>query len=698
MNSCLRCLRSVSHCLIVAFATACLATGSLAQQGQQGQQGGQQGQQGQPSGPVLQTNLPGVAVEGSELLVALPIQNAGNSTAFRVVVTQIQLAQGRLDAPTLPAQLGAITPDDSPVINLRFFVPGLVPASTLQLQIQGRFFDANPNVDDYRDFRIQTTLQVPAAAPGSAPIGTNTGATKATQGPYPSLPQPPQTEDNEFRAPTPLGTPRLLFLPTATGTPVQNPGGAGAAVGFVINTQSGGIANRFPPDPSAVGSGGSSNVVLATGNLYIKYSTDGGATFTTISDLSTVFGDSPDGGYCCDQVVHYIPSIDRLVWLVQTNQPKDAAGNVTGHNSLRVAWAKPSDIAANFNTAWTWFDVSSTFLGLGNDWLDFPDISTANGHLYVSVDDTKVGGLVVARISYADMQLPGGSTVTWEFTHPGDSKSAVSSHLTQNASDTMYWAGHNSTSQLRIFRWGDNSNTYSWVDVNNTNYSKSDYTSKAPDGQYWLDPRPKGDSIIGAVRQPIIGFVPPGQPSPPDQLWFAWDAGRDVTFQQPYIRIAKIDTQAFNNVGELEVWNSNYSFAYPALNANPSSGEVAISLMWGGGGNNYMNNAVGFLGDFVVYNTTSSNVTFTADPTTATGCDDASGGLVSGRCTRSGDYLSVRRVGTASGLFGTLGYEINLVDATKSTDCLVAPGCLQNVRWIEWGRPNDVNPEPPPVK
>ena len=35
---------------------------------------------------------------------------------------------------------------------------------------------------------------------------------------------------------------------------------------------------------------------------------------------------------------------------------------------------------------------------------------------------------------------------------------------------------------------------------------------------------------------------------------------------------------------------------------------VAIPLLWGGG-NSYMNRAVGFLGDFVVYVTTASDVT-----------------------------------------------------------------------------------------
>ena len=445
--------------------------------------------------------------------------------------------------------------------------------------------------------------------------------------------------------------------------------------------------------------------MLATGNLYIKYSIDGGSNFTTISDLSTIFGDQPDGGYCCDQVVHYIPSIDRMVWLIQTSQLKDTAGNVTGSNSLRVAWAKPANIAANFYTAWTWFDVSSVFLGLGKDWLDFPDLSTADGNLYLSVDDVTQNGLVVARISYADLQLPAGNTVTWRFTDPANASSAMSSHLTQNASDTMYWAGHNKTDQLRVYSWPDSSDLYSWRDISNTTYSTADYTSEASDGQYWLDPRPKGDSIIGAAKVPSAGLVQPAQPMPPAQIWFAWNAGRDSSFAQPYVRIAMIDTTSFDNIGEYQIWNPSYAFAYPALAVNSTTSDVAISLMWGGGKSYYMNNAVGFIADYslalnsyVVYNTTASNVTFTANPAAVTGgCDDVSGGLVPARCTRSGDYLSVRLVGTQTKLFGTLGYEVNLVDPKISTDCLIAPGCVQNVRWIEFGRAADANPPTPQI-
>ncbi len=662
--------------------------------------------------PRITGNEPGVAAEGpTGLLIALPIENRGQKTAHRVSLTEVELRGGHRDLPShLPADLGTIAPGQRAVAQLRFNVPGLAPGRGYELEVEGRYHyrskeEGGDGDKDDRDeeFRFRTTVQLPPAAPGSATAKTHQGMTHVTAGPYPALPQPPQTESNENRPPTPEGTPRVVFPKTPQGTGTKDPGitsypgiaSGGAAVGFVINTESNGIATRFPPDPSAIGSDAAANVVLMTGNLYMKVSTDGGKTFTTISNLSTVFGDQPDGGYCCDQVVHYVPSIDRFVWLVQTNQAKDSKGNVTGPNSQRVAWAKPSDVAANFYTAWTWFDVSSTFLGLGNDWLDYPDVSTASGHLYVSTDDATKGGLVVARISFADVQLPPGNTVTWEFTDPANGTSAVASHLVQNAAATMYWGGHNKNDSFRVFSWAEDSNQYAWRDTDNTSYSTSDYTSKAPDGQYWLDPRPKGDAVIGAAFKPFRGLVAPGSPTPPDQIWFAWTAGRDKDFPQPYVRMVMVDDHDFKTVGEFETWNSAYAFTYPALAVNGATSEVAISLMWGGGGSFYMNHAAGFPQDFLLYITTASNVTFTSDPKTSTQCDDVSGGTVSGRCTRSGDYLGLRRVGTSTGLFGTAGYEIDLVDSTKSTDCLKAPGCLQNVRWVVFGRPSDVLPPPP---
>jgi hypothetical protein len=648
----------------------------------------------------LRPGPPGVAVEGDDLLIALPIQNLGDTRASNVSISEIHLIGGHLDTPNhLPVDLGQIPAGGSAVLNIRADVFGLRLFRRFHLKIEGHYTDGDEDAKgrdrngDEDEFEFRTRVVVPPHAPGSDDSHQNSGTTHQTAGPYPAINQPPMTEENELLAPTPQGSNRLLFPLTLNTTGVKDPGittfpgvTSDGAVGFVINTQSNGVSNRFPPDPSGAGSGNADNVVLATGNLYTKYSTDGGSTFTTINNLSTVFGDQPDGGYCCDQVAHYIPSIDRIVWLIQTNQAKDAAGNVTGPNSLRVAWAKPSDIKANFNTAWTWFDVSSTFLGLGNDWLDFPDLSTSDGNLYLAVDDVTKGGLVVARISYTDLQRPAGQIVTWFFTDPTKATMATGSHLSQNASGTIYWAGHDSTSQIRLFSWADNSSTYFWRDVNNSSYTNtgSAYTAKAPDGQYWLDPRVRTDAVLGAV-------VKPGSEGP-NQLWFAWTAGRDDNFKQPYVRMVMLDESNFKNVGEFETWNASYAFTYPALSVNSASGEVAMSLLWGGGGSFYMNHAVGFPQDFLLYITTASDVTFTVDSTLPgiTGCDDASNGAVAGRCTRSGDYLSLRRVGSTTGLFGTVGYEVNLVDPTLSTDCTKAPGCNLNIRWVEFGRPSDV--------
>ena len=231
--------------------------------------------------------------------------------------------------------------------------------------MEGLYSDPSLSRDpkNLRPFQVETTITVPRAAPGNAIANSNNLVTQVTNEPYPALPPKPNLEgENEDGPPTPIGPLRAPFASTPNGTAPQALGlasypgtvGAGAAVvTFVRNSGNNGTAVNFPPDPSASASGDPANLVIATGNLSVKYSTDGGDTFTTINNFSTVFGDNPDGGYCCDQVMHYVPSIDRIVWLIQTNQPTDAKGYPNGPNALRIAWAKPSDVVANFNTAWT---------------------------------------------------------------------------------------------------------------------------------------------------------------------------------------------------------------------------------------------------------------------------------------------------------------------------------------------------------
>ncbi len=55
--------------------------------------------------------------------------------------------------------------------------------------------------------------------------------------------------------------------------------------------------------------------VLITSNDQDAISTDGGNTFTDLNP-TTVFPNTA-GGFCCDQVVAYIPRVHRFVWVLQ---------------------------------------------------------------------------------------------------------------------------------------------------------------------------------------------------------------------------------------------------------------------------------------------------------------------------------------------------------------------------------------------
>ena len=659
------------------------------------------------------------------LTVAIPLVNRGTAPARRVTLTEAELRQGKLVAPTtLPAALGDLGRDTPVILNLRFGIFTAVQRY-YEVELEGRFAappgrDADKKIDKGRgadadhekgdsdksarheDERPHWHARVQIDLSGSGDIsgtsGSAQGTTRQTMGPYPPLPVSGLIEANEAdAAPTPQGLPQLLFTPTPLGHRAADPGLGSypgvtpdGGVGFVVNTP-GGANLPFPLDPNAVAPAGAQRLAMVTGNTFVKISTDGGVTFpTTIANFSTVFGDSPDGGYCCDQVVHYIPSIDRVVWLIQTNR-SGATG--TGPSRERVAWARPADIVTNFATAWTWFDLTPGFLGNGaNDWLDYPDLAVSDSYLYASFDDVTTGnGLVVARISLADLQKPAGQVVNWDFTHPQDGKTAKGSHLTQYATNTMYWGGHPRTNQLQICHWADGSGQYSCENHDHNSYANGNasYSSRAKDGQYWLAPQFSNDRILSVVRRPS------------GELWFAWNAGRDSTFAQPYAAILKVNESNLQPFDEFEIWNAEHAYAYPALGVNSSSGEVSVSLLWGGGDKYFQNHAVGFLGDYVVWITTSSDVTATAG-TPSGFCQDASFvGNPANRCTRSGDYLGVRRVGNSSGLFATAGYEVKLGDTTKAVDCQ-APGqtCSVNIRFVEFGRPADTGggPNIPPPR
>ena len=499
-------------------------------------------------------------------------------------------------------------------------------------------------------------------APGSAILGSFTVNPLVTNGPYPPVDRVPNPNVNLPYWTVPTG-PFVPGIPTGTQTTILSAPGAVAASGAAgqgnVTPQGIGDITEFdlnsPADltsgtnngtasttaePSGAANGG--GVVFLTANWLAAYSTDGGVSFTEL-DPTTVFP-ADAVGFCCDQVVQYIPSIDRFIWFLQG----------TGY---RLAMASPAQIVSSGGTAWTYWNLTQGLFGQCINF-DYPDVTLGDAFLYMSWDagtaGTCTGGFQVARTSFAGLAAAG--TITVEFTDPANAPMAWGSHITSNTGNEVYWAGHNNSSSMRIFSLAENSTTYFWRDRTVASWPNNAPTSTTPDGQDWLAKNFNGPGGNSFPYNGVIGATRSG-----NHVWFGWTAGTNSSFAQAHIQIVTFDpTNNYNLVRQVQVWNSGYAFAYPAFATNGCTGEIGMSFEFGGGGN-YENHVVGFWGDFIAWITTGSN----------TGTN------------RFGDYVTIRRaVNTGAdpgNMFDAFGY--GLVDPVGPT------GVQTDVRYVRFGRP-----------
>lgn len=601
---------------------------------------------------VLSAGAPGAnLLNPTTLLTALTIINSGTDAAQSVEVTAITLAGATLTAPTsLPFSLGTIPAGGSAVLDATFS-GAFAPLGRHALVVAGTYVVASATYC----FELSSDLVIPPASPGSGLLGTLTVEPgQVTDAPFPHQPRDPSRQVNGSRWTVPTA-PFVPGTPTSTGTITQMPPTAMAAeepaavaavagsIVFLANAGLGLTSGPFNGTASTIAepSGGSTGagVVFATANWVAAYST--GGTFTEL-DPTTIFPNDAVG-FCCDQVVQYVPSIDRFIWFIQGN-------------GYRLASASPTDIVNSGGTAWTYWNLTPQVFGqpIGTGF-DYPDLSVGDNFLYMSWDagfGCPTGcrqGFQVARTSLAGIQA--GGTITIEFTDPPDATMAWGSHLVQDTGNEIFWAGHNSNSQMRVFSLAEGSNTYFWRDVGISSWANNALSSTTPDGLNWLAGSGgfPGSAIIGGTRSG-------------NQVWFAWNAGTNSTFQQPHIEMVTLDRgNNFNRIQQVQIWNNSYAFAYPSLSTNACTGEVGLSFEFGGNGN-YENHVVGFWGDFVAYITTGTDV----------------------GTTRFGDYVSIRRApptdADPGNLFSAFGYGLNQVPAPGI-------GINTDVHHVLFGRP-----------
>ena len=324
------------------------------------------------------------------------------------------------------------------------------------------------------------------------------------------------------------------------------------------------------PEPSVAENG---QTVMTTGNWWMSLSLDGGQSFTSVNP-TTIFPNDY-GGFCCDQVLHYVPEFDLFVWLLQ--YVKDGSGQ----NAIRIAVQDTQGVRNSNGTSWTYWDFTNDALASGGR-LDYNDMSFGNQFLYWT---SSIGGGANRYVIRVPLQeLAAGGTVNYQFT---GSTNAYWSHVTQNGNNAVFWAGHQNNSTMLVYSMRDNENSYSWREVNINSWpNNNNMSSVAADGNDWLtDAKAKTYVRAATVRD--------------GNAIFAWNASDNGNFPQTHVQIAEINTNSWSLVNQMQIWNPNFAFAYPYFDTN-QKGEIGIITAFGGGSFN-ASSGVGVWGDFVIY-------------------------------------------------------------------------------------------------
>ena len=596
--------------------------------------------------PRVKLVAPSAAIQPATVLsVAGQLANVKRHTIFKVRVRNARVRGLRLTTH-LPRSYRRVRHERPVRVQLRFRGSKALAQKRYRVLIRGTY-KPRRNAKRVRRFVVRGQLVLPPPGPGESPVQTvNTTPLSVKGAPFPA--QKPRFEDegvNGSRWTVPTGS-FVPGKPTPDNTGLQRARGARAArAGTVVFGANRGLGvTNASSIVEPTGAVNANNVVFAAGNWFAAYSTNNGVSFNTVNP-TTVFPNDAIG-FCCDQIIQYVPKIDRFIWLLQ------------GTNGYRLASASPATLASSGATAWTYWNLPSTLFGQpSGTGLDYPDLSVGSNSLFLSWDVGFPGcpkgcksGLQVNRIALSQIQAAG--TITIGFTHPEDSAVAWGSKLVQDTGDEIFWAGHVSNSKLRVYSLQDASNTYFWRDRGISTWANNALSSATSDNQNWLAGSGgfPGNAVIGGTRSD-------------NHIWFAWDAGTDRNFPQAHIEMVDLDrNRNFDKNQQVQIWNRDFAFAYPALSTHPCTGEVGLSLEFGGGGNRFQDHAVGFWGDFVVFKTTASNV----------------------GTTRFGDYVTIRNAPATKNdpgnLFAAFGYGLIKTPPPQSQT-------QTDIHYVLFGRP-----------
>ena len=383
----------------------------------------------------------------------------------------------------------------------------------------------------------------------------------------PPLPKGPSRPWTSIGKPTSVNQPRRL-----------NGGGPGDPSDFTIDWQVKVNTSAWETNVASAG-----NVLLFTANYGDAFSGDRGRTFVGIDPFGFM-ADLPGGyasAFCCDQVVQYVPQIDRFIWVLQQNPVNNA-------NVYRIAYASPTNVQATNGKVWNKFDLTQAAANVTGSWFDYPEIAVGSTYLYLAcnlVAGPNGGKGLIARIPLASFQASGsgGSPMGGEYVVVDRwNHRPVQSAFQAEA----IFAGLKSDSELEMIGWDQRLRTV----IVPIHTITEDFESTTPNGNDWLG---SGVPPQDCSKPPFIGIPPScskysakvfgATEVDNNTIWVAWSAGRDsLLFAQPHIEGAVLDSVTLKLTRQFLIYSTDYAYAYPTL-ATSTSNEVGITFAIGGG-------------------------------------------------------------------------------------------------------------------
>jgi hypothetical protein len=337
----------------------------------------------------------------------------------------------------------------------------------------------------------------------------------------------------------------------------------------LINSTCPGCAQSTVNEPSVANSG---SRVVETSNWNIAYTLNGGASTITWANQNPY---KLSAGYCCDTQVLYNPDRDVFILLLL-----DYAGEGASTNGVTLSIARGTT-----PTSWCTYKFTGASFGEGRtDTLDFAKIALSNNNLFLTWNDYPPNSGFAAS-GLARLPLDSlASCAGFNYNYLTRNKEFTFALAQQpSAHDQFYWVsnwmldGTTNGRNLRIFRWPDNSGSYSWVTKGINAYTFGTAACGAPNWCSRLDPRYESVVITPAEYRAQANSAFKG-----DQILEVATTAGPSSFSNGnnYVVYNYFKLNSLIYIGNDQTYNTSETFAYPGCAVN-EKGYVGCALSQG---------------------------------------------------------------------------------------------------------------------